>query len=85
MTTRPPASNGPRSSAKGAGRRKKVFLAVLAALLVAGFFVQPHHAEYAYQKIGVFQAFFGLVGSLALVFISKGFWAILKRPLGEEE
>jgi hypothetical protein len=48
-----------------------VFFLILAGLVVANFFIHPHHPEYHYDVYPGFWAVFGLFVALVMVIVMK--------------
>jgi uncharacterized membrane protein HdeD (DUF308 family) len=52
-------------------RWRKLFWGVLLAMLIANFFIHPHHAEYVLDAYLGFWPLFGLVVTLLMVLVMK--------------
>jgi len=64
-----------------AGAFKILLYFVLAALVVLNFFIVPHEAEFAAEKLPGFWALFALVGTVVMVVVLKKIvYPILAQP-----
>lgn len=50
---------------------KYIFLAFCGISMILGFFALSEHPHFAWEKLPVFDALFGFIGCLVIVFISK--------------
>jgi hypothetical protein len=52
-------------------RRTLAYIVGLALVLAIGFIAHPSEAEHFWERLPIFEAIFGFVGCLFIVFVSK--------------
>lgn len=57
--------------ARNEGRLKNLLYVILAVVLIADFFVPREHAEFLWDKIPGWSAFYGFISCVLLIVVSK--------------
>jgi hypothetical protein len=53
------------------GPRNLTYIVGSALVLATGFIVHPSEVQYFWEKLPIFEAIFGFVGCLCIIFLSK--------------